>query len=45
MEKKHPEIEPPQWWTPIDLKKAAAEEEGAAQELAKEVPAKTTPLL
>ena len=46
MEKKHPEVEAPSWWTPVDLKKAAAEEESAAKETSAEVTSTAaTPLM
>ena len=43
MQKKHPEIEAPHYWTPI-VKEVVAQEEAEAAEEMKNVPSSTTPL-
>ena len=43
MQKKHPEIEAPHYWTPIVKEEVAQEEAKAAEEM-KNVPSSTTPL-
>ena len=44
MEKKHPEVEPPARWMPVEHKKIAAEEKKEAAELVKSATASSTPL-
>ena len=45
MERKHPEVEPPARWTPVEPKKIVAEEKKEAAEMVKAATTSSTPLM